>query len=1030
MAQSRRIAGITIEIDGNTTKLNAALKDVDKQLGQTQKDLKDVERLLKLDPRNTELLTQKQKLLTDAVKGSRERLAELQKAAEQLAEKDSTPEVQRQQDALQREIIETKNNLKEFEKELGKIPNKASQAFDAVGSKLKDVGGKIATAGEEMTKMVTGPIAAVGAGAVAAFTEVDDAMDQLVIKTGATGSALEEMEGIVENMATTIPTDFNTAAQAVGEVNTRFGLMGEELEDLSTAFVQFSQLNQTDVSGSIDIVSSMMAAFGLEAKDAKKVLDRLNATAQRTCIKVDRLADVVQNNASALQEMGMTAADAIDFLGDVEVSGADVGVVMAGLRNAYKKAAKEGRPLNDVLKDFDKAMKSSKSDTEKIQEAIELFGSKAGTAIKNAAEQGTLSFDKLGASLETTAGNVEKTFEGTVDPIDNFKMAMNELKLVGADVGAMLSEFAGPILQKVRDGLSKALEAWRGLNEDQQNTIIKAAGVVAAIGPVVTVVGKVTEGIGLLSQAFGVLAAHPIAALFLGAATAIGGLVIALKNAGDEGEAYMQDVYGINDAMQANIDKINSLATEYDEITASRENIFASLDTEYSHLSDLAAEYDTLIDSNGKVKEGYEERAEFILTTLSESLGVERDELDQIIAKNGELSSSIDKIIEKRKAEMFLTAYEEEYKKALDNAKTSKDALAQAEADYYDKLKQVNDIEKKQSELERKRSEEVAQYGHVLYETNDALQDLRVDEEYAQAALAASEEAVRQAKEEYSGYNATIQNYEGLSSAVISGDAEKISDSLEAMRTDFRTTENSTVETLENQYKEWNDQYENAKKAVESGSKAITQADLDEKQRWMLKAKNEYDKAVRQSNSAGTSMGSEYSKGMLSKKAAVQIAAEKISGAAESGLETNGYDVGLNGAYGFADGLSSSDALARVNNSAHIVASAAVRTMEKTLEVQSPSKVMKKVGRFFTEGFALGITDKERQAIQAAENLANDTVISVEGQQNMAAANPYFNERGIVNAFKSALSQMYIEMDNEKMGQFVESTVSTAIYGV
>lgn len=1028
MAQSRRIAGITIEIDGNTTKLNSALKDVDKQLGQTQKDLKDVERLLKLDPRNTELLTQKQKLLTDAVKGSRERLAELQKAAEQLAEKDSTPEVQRQQDALQREIIETKNNLKEFEKELGKIPNKASQAFDAVGSKLKDVGGKISTVGTEMTKMVTGPIAAVGTGAVAAFTEVDDAMDQLVIKTGATGSALEEMEGIVENMATTIPTDFNTAAQAVGEVNTRFGLMGSELEDLSTAFVQFSQLNQTDVSGSIDIVSSMMAAFGLEAKDAKKVLDRLNATAQRTGIKVDRLADVVQNNASALQEMGMTAADAIDFLGDVEVSGADVGVVMAGLRNAYKKAAKEGRPLNDVLKDFDKVMKSSKSDTEKTQEAIELFGSKAGTAIKNAAEQGTLSFDKLGASLETTAGNVEKTFEGTVDPIDNFKMAMNELKLVGADVGAMLSEFAGPILQKVRDGLSKALEAWRGLNEDQQNTIIKAAGVVAAIGPVVTVVGKLTQGIGLLSQGIGVLVAHPVAALFIGATAAIAGAVIAVKNHTDAVKAAYEEEYGLSEAMRDNIEAVNAQYDAYTKLDEAKDEALETIDAEYKYVEDLVTEYNSLVDENGKVKEGYEERAEVIKTTLADAMGVEKKDINDMIDANGKLGASIDAIIEKKKAESFLSAYQDEYTEAVKNSDSALDNLTQAEADYKTKADQVSATEAKLSDLRQQVTSDTSGNVAAVQELNDEIGMLEDQLATEQAAMDAERENVEKARTTYEGLQTTIKNYEGLSSSVVEGDAQKISDSLDKMRTDFATTETASVDTLKNQKDKMEKEYNNMKTAVENGAEGITEADLEEKRRWYQLAKNEYDKATRLANTEGGKMGSEYSKGINSKKTAVQIAAEKVADAGLGKLDVDTYGTGQNFAVGFADGMWAK--VDDIKNRARALANEAKRQMEYTLEVQSPSKVMKRIGQYFTEGFALGITDKERQAIQAAENLANDTVISVEGQQNMAAANPYFNERGVVNAFKSALSQMYIEMDNEKMGQFVESTVSTAIYGV
>ena len=111
---SKRISGITIEIDGNTQKLNNALKDVDRQLSSTQSQLKDVEKLLKLDPKNTELLSQKQKLLTEAIGGTKDRLAQLEKAQADLAKRDSTPEVAKQQEALQREIIATKKQLEGF----------------------------------------------------------------------------------------------------------------------------------------------------------------------------------------------------------------------------------------------------------------------------------------------------------------------------------------------------------------------------------------------------------------------------------------------------------------------------------------------------------------------------------------------------------------------------------------------------------------------------------------------------------------------------------------------------------------------------------------------------------------------------------------------------------------------------------------------------------------------------------------------------------------------------------------------------
>ena len=222
-----RIAGITIEIGGDTTKLQTALKGVDKQLASTQKSLKDVDRLLKLDPKNTELLTQKQKLLEDAIAQTKDRLGQLKGAQSKVGE--GTAEY----DALQREIIDTEQKLKSLEDQYKSFGSVASQQLKAVGDKVKDAGKKMTEVGRGITTHVTAPIVGIGAASLAAFGEVDEGEDAIIKKTGATGDALEEMSGIMHDLATSIPTDFKSAGDAVGEVNTRFGVTGDKLRDLS-----------------------------------------------------------------------------------------------------------------------------------------------------------------------------------------------------------------------------------------------------------------------------------------------------------------------------------------------------------------------------------------------------------------------------------------------------------------------------------------------------------------------------------------------------------------------------------------------------------------------------------------------------------------------------------------------------------------------------------------------------------------------------------------------------------------------------
>lgn len=175
-----------------------------------------------------------------------------------------------------------------------------------MGRKIKGVGDKTTEIGKGLSTHVTAPIAAVGAASVAAWKEVDGAMDTVTTKTGASGEALADMQQRVKNLAESIPTDFQTAADAVGEVNTRFGLTGDALESLSGDFVKFAELNDTDVSSSIDSVQSAMAAWGIQAEDAGLVLDTMNKAGQDTGISVDKLSDMLKTNKTALDEAGLS----------------------------------------------------------------------------------------------------------------------------------------------------------------------------------------------------------------------------------------------------------------------------------------------------------------------------------------------------------------------------------------------------------------------------------------------------------------------------------------------------------------------------------------------------------------------------------------------------------------------------------------------------------------------------------------------------------------------------------------------------
>ena len=500
------IKGITIEINGNTTPLQKELSKVNKSLKDTQRQLKDVDKLLKLDPKNTTLLQQKQDLLRKSIEDTKSKLDTEREALKQLQAQDKTDEVTKQMNELERQIVSDEQALKSAQKQLKEFGSVGTQQAKVVGEQMQKAGKAMQDVGTNLTTHVTAPIVAAGGAALAAFNEVDKGYDIVIKKTGAAGDAAQEMYDIVDNLATSIPTDFETAGEAVGEVNTRFGLTGKSLQKLSAQFIKFAKLNDTDVSTSIDEVQKALSAFGLSAEDAESLLDQLNATGQATGVSVDTLTSGLIQNGTAFQELGLDINQSVALMGELEKSGANGETVMQGLRKALKSAAKDGKPLNEALTDLQDTIENGTDDMDGLTAAYELFG-KSGDQIYGAVKNGSLDFRNLGESASDAAGSVSDTFEETLSPMDEWAMTLNDLKLAGAALGSTIGELLVPAIQKAGDMVSSLRQAWENLSPQQQEMIVQIAGIVAVIGPVVAIIGSIVSGIGGLITSMTAIAA-------------------------------------------------------------------------------------------------------------------------------------------------------------------------------------------------------------------------------------------------------------------------------------------------------------------------------------------------------------------------------------------------------------------------------------------------------------------------------------------------------------------------------------------
>ena len=562
------IKGITIEIGGDTTKLQKALSGVNKSLKDTQRQLKDVDKLLKLDPKNTTLLTQKQDLLRKAIEDTKSKLDTEREALKQLQAQDKTEEVTKQMNELERQIIEDEQALKSAQKQLKEFGSVGTQQAKVVGEQMQKAGKAMQDVGSNLTTHVTAPIVAAGGAALAAFNEVDKGYDIVIKKTGAAGDAAQEMYDIVDNLATSIPTDFETAGEAVGEVNTRFGLTGDALEELSEQFIKFAKLNDTDVSTSIDEVQKALSAFGLGAEDAEGLLDQLNATGQATGVSVDTLTSGLIQNGTAFQELGLDIDQSVALMGELEKSGANGETVMQGLRKALKSAAKDGKPMNEALTDLQDTIENGTDDMDGLTAAYELFG-KSGDQIYGAVKNGSLDFRNLGDTASDAAGSVSDTFEETISPMDEWSMTLNDLKLAGAALGSTVGELLVPAIQKAGDIVSSLRQAWENLSPQQQEMIVQIAGIVAVIGPVVAIIGSIVSGIGGLITSMTAIAAvfgttiGVVAGVAAGIAALIAIIVLLIMN-WDKVKAKVKEVWEKVSEYVANLKE--NVKSKFDEM--------------------------------------------------------------------------------------------------------------------------------------------------------------------------------------------------------------------------------------------------------------------------------------------------------------------------------------------------------------------------------------------------------------------------------------------------------------------------------
>lgn len=484
---SKTIKEINREMNLAATEYKNQVSAMDKDATATEKltaAKKKLENQLSLAEKRTELLREQyEKSVEETGKYS----AESEKLYKKMLESETG------QNKLKAALDETNEALKEQ----GDVSIDTAKKLQ----KIEEAGEKVSNVGKKMSVGVTAPIVAAGAAGLAAFSEVDEALDTIITKTGATGDVADRLSTSFENVGSNTHLELQTVGEAIGEVNTQFGFMDKKLEDSTDYLLKYADINNTDVSQAAIYARQSIEAYELSYDDLNDVLDVTTKTSQNTGQSVDDLMKKAIDGAPQIKQLGLSFDEGVTLIGKFEQAGVDSSTMLSKMSKASVVYAKDNLSLQDGLKGTIDSILNAKDETEALRIANEVFG-KGSDKMVDAIKRGTFTLDDLAKVAKESGGAVGDTFAETEDPIDAANRAMNNAKFALADVGESVQISLLPFFEMAIDALKSFKGWWDSLDQGTKNWIITLAGIAAVIGPALVVIGtlmssvtKITAGV-------------------------------------------------------------------------------------------------------------------------------------------------------------------------------------------------------------------------------------------------------------------------------------------------------------------------------------------------------------------------------------------------------------------------------------------------------------------------------------------------------------------------------------------------------
>lgn len=848
-------------------------------------------------------------------------------------------------DALKRITEETQTASNSFQAITGetdavtqKFSDKMKEMYkDGYGESLKDIGDKMA-----YVKQVTKE------------TETDP-------------SKVKELTENAIALEDTFGSDFQETIRGVNGLMTHFGT------DSTKAFDLFAKGSQKGLDYTNELGDNV-AEYGGNFKQAGYTVEEY----------FQLLANGTKNGAYNLDKVNDSINEVKNKLGDGSIE-KNIGIFSKDTKKSFK-AWKDGKgTMKKVIDSIVKDINGCKNE----QKALTMASTAFGTMGEDANLKVVKSLKSTGKTFKKVQGSAEKLKEVKYDDVaTKFK---NIGRTVQLDLFVPLAEKLLPKIEQLADYAIKHIDG-------TERAIVILGGTMGVIFATAKFV-KLFQTLQTIYKAFVTLktaiastaaaqkilnliqAASPMGLLAAGIGAVVGGL--ALYAAATKGATKVTDKE--SESIDKMIEKHDKTKKSVDEMTKSwkdlkktRDESVSGTTEQFDYYKKLKDELDDMVDKNGKVKKSQKDRAKFIVTTLNDALGTELKMTGRVIKNYEKEKKSIDKLIEAKKAQAILNANEDSYATAIKGQKGAFQNLEKAQANFEETTSKLEAAQKKLkgAQSNKKLKEYVDKYGQAgmskwgqeLNAAKEAVSKLTNEQKKNQ-------KTVNDAEKQWTEYNATIENYEGLSSAIISGDAKKINTALNKTVNNFISAKTGTKKQLEDQVENMKKNYEDLKTAVANGTPGVTKKMVGAAKQMVTKSEKELEKYEKKTKKSGQKATDEYKEGLeLGKNKAGKKASEIGKLVTKKLKETKTKEAGENFVQGLKDGMEKGKQSSGLITTVTKIAGDALTALKKKLDIHSPSKETAKIGRFFTSGLAEGIEKAYETVGKAVSKLAKKSL--------------------------------------------------------